>query len=106
MSTVTLYAATLESLELPIKTDVDPTGSTVQFALSDSGADSPGSFTDGAWAGSYNTATGITIARTALIGGSGGSHTIVSGESYAVWVKIVSLGSESPAWKVGQIGCP
>jgi hypothetical protein len=103
-TTVTLWAATVESLEVSISTDVDPTATPPQFALSAAGSTSPGSFSPGTWAGTWNASTEQTTARTPSIG-SGGTLTIASGSSYLLWTK-VTLGGEVAVWPVGSIRVP
>ncbi len=103
-TTVTLWAATVESLEVSISTDADPTATPPEFALSTAGATSPGSFSQGAWSGAWDVSTERTTARTPTIGGSG-TLTVTSGASYLLWAK-VTLGSEVAVWPVGSIRIP
>ena len=102
--TVQLFADTVESVQVPIKTNSDPTGTAPQFALSTTAAVTPGSFTTGSWSGSYSSTTGLTTAVTATLG-TAGSMTIATGISYSLWIK-VTLGSEVAVWKVGTVRCP
>jgi hypothetical protein len=105
MNEETLYAATVESLEVPIDTPADPTAEAPQFALSTVGAVTPGSFSAGAWhADGYSATTGKTTAITPTLG-STGTLAIASGTSYTLWAK-VTLGSEVAVWPVGRIRCP
>jgi hypothetical protein len=99
----TLFAATVEALEVDIYTDADPTGASPQFALSAKGASAPGTFSAGSWTTSY-ASTGWTTARTPTLG-SAGTLVIVSGTTYDVWAK-VTLGSETAVWPVGTVVCP
>jgi len=100
-----LYAATIESLEVPIETNSDPTGAPPQFCLTSTSASAPGTFSAGSWVGTYNADTQLTTARTPTIG-SAGSLTIASGQSYSLWVKVV-LGGESAVWIVRPLlRCP
>lgn len=101
---VTIYAASVESVELPIGTNADPTGTAPAFALSTVDAVAPGSFTNGTWVGSYDTVTEQTTARTPTLG-SAGSLTLASGTDYKLWAK-VTLGSEVAVWVVGKVICP
>lgn len=103
LKTETLFAATVESVEVDIETDADPTGTAPQFALSAAGATAPGTFSNGTWSTSYSSTTGTT-ARTPTLGSSG-TLTIASGTSYDLWIK-VTLGSETAVWTVGRIICP
>ena len=100
---LTLYAATVESVEVDIETDADPTGTAPTFALSAKGASAPGSFSAGSWTTSYST-SGKTTARTPTLG-SAGTLVIASGSNYDLWVK-VTLGSETAVWPVGSVICP
>ncbi len=100
---VTLYAATVESVEVDIETDADPTGAVPQFALSAVGAVAPGTFSNGTWSTTY-ASTGRTTARTPTLG-SAGTLVIASGSTYELWVK-VTLGGETAVWVVGRIICP
>ena len=102
---VNLYAATVESLEVPIGTTSSPTATDPQFALSATSAVTPGTFSTGSWAEAYGaTTTGFTTARTPTLGGTG-TLVITSGSSYLLWVK-VTLGSEVAQWPVGVVRCP
>ena len=103
-TTVTLWASTLESLEVQIATDADPTATAPQFALSAAGATSPGTFQAGTWSTTWNASTQRTTARTPNIG-SGGTLSITSGTSYLLWAK-VTLGGEVAVWPVGSIRVP
>ena len=103
-TTVTLWASTLESLEVQISTDADPTGTAPQFALSAAGATAPGSFSAGTWSTTWDATTQRTTARTPSIGTDGGL-TIASGASYLLWAK-VTLGGEVAVWPVGSIRVP
>ena len=99
----TLFAATVEALEVDIYTDADPTGTNPQFALSAKGAAAPGTFSSGSWTTAYPS-SGWTTARTPTLG-SGGTLVIASGSSYSLWAK-VTLGSEIAVWPVGDVICP
>jgi hypothetical protein len=103
-TTVTLWAATVESLEVPIITSSDPTGTAPEFALSAAGATAPGTFSAGTWAGSWDASTLRATARTPSIGGTG-TLTVTSGTSYLLWAK-VTLGGEVAVWPVGSIRVP
>lgn len=103
-TTVTLWASTLESLEVQISTDADPTAAAPQFALSTAGATSPGTFQAGTWSTTWDATTQRTTARTPNIG-SGGTLTVASGTSYLLWAK-VTLGGEIAVWPVGSIRVP
>jgi hypothetical protein len=98
----TLFAATVESLEVDIETDADPTGAVPQFALAAKGAVAPGTFSAGTWSTTY--ASGRTTARTPTLG-SAGTLVIASGSNYDLWIK-VTLGSEVAVWPVGTVICP
>lgn len=100
--TVLLRAVTLESLQIPIVASVDPTGGQVAFALSAPGASSPGTYSSGQWSGSWDASTGRAVAITPLIGAAG-TLPIAAGSGYDLWVKVSSIGSETPQWVVGRI---
>jgi len=99
----TLYAATVEALEVDIYTNADPTGTAPTFALSAKGASAPGTFSAGSWTTSY-ASTGWTTARTPTLG-SAGTLVIASGSTYDLWCA-VTLGSEVAKWPVGSVICP
>jgi hypothetical protein len=99
----TLYAATVEALEVDIYTNADPTGANPQFALSAKGASAPGTFSAGSWTTSY-ASTGWTTARTPTLG-SAGTLVLASGSTYDLWVS-VALGSETAKWRVDSVICP
>lgn len=99
----TLFAATVEALEVDIYANADPTGTAPQFALSAAGAVAPGTFSAGSWTTSY-ASTGWTTARTPTLGSSG-TLTLASGSTYELWAK-VTLGSEVAVWIVGRVICP
>jgi len=101
---VTLYAATVESVELPIKVNSDPTATVPYFALSATSAVAPGTFFAGTWVSSYDSTTDLTTARTPTLG-SAGSMVIASGSDYSLWVKVTLLG-EVAQWPVATIHCP
>lgn len=101
---VELYAATVESVEVDIETDADPTGTAPTFALSAKGASAPGSFSAGSWTTTYSSTTNRTTARTPTLG-SAGTLVIASGTTYDLWAK-VTLGSETAVWPVGSVICP
>jgi hypothetical protein len=101
---VRLFASTAESLELPIKTNDDPTADPPEFSLSAS-MSAPGTFYDGEWSGSfYDPDTRYATAVTPLIG-TGQTLSIRSGDSWVVWVR-VTLDGEAAVWPVGQVLCP
>lgn len=100
--TVTLYAATSESLEVPIKTNADPTATPPEFALSSASAVTPGTFVPGAWSGAW--VNGTTTAVTATLGATA-SMAVVGGTTYQLWVK-VTLGGEVAVWPVGRVQVP
>lgn len=104
MTPVTVYAASKESLDIPIIVTADPTATPPQFALSATGATAPGAFTTGVWSTAWSTVTTRATATTALVG-SAGAHVIASGVDYDVWAK-VTVGSEIAVWVVGRIHCP
>ena len=99
---VHLRAVTVESLEVPIASSVDPTSGTVAFALSAPGAATPGAYSSGQWSGTWSSATGRVTAITPTIGATG-SMTIAAGNAYDLWVRVSGVGSETPQWVVGRI---
>jgi len=103
-NTVRLYATTVESLNVTIVTPTDPTGQPPAFALSAPGAATPGSFSDGAWSGNWDAATGRTVAVTPTLGATG-TLEIASGSSYQCWARVV-IGGEAAVWPVGGITVP
>ena len=100
---LTLYAATVEAVEVDIETNADPTGTAPTFALSAKGASAPGTFSAGSWTTSYSS-SGVTTARTPTLG-SAGTLVIASGTTYDLWITVV-LGSETAKWRVGSVICP
>ena len=100
--TVHLRAVTVESLEVPIESSVDPTSGTVAFAVSAPGAASPGAYSSGQWSGSWSSSTGRVTAITPTLGASG-SITIAAGSAYDLWARVTGIGSETPQWVVGRI---
>lgn len=104
MSVVTLWEATVESLEVDIETTADPTATAPQFALSAASATAPGAWVTGAWSSTWDAATRRTTASTPTIGGAG-SMEIDAGSGYRLWVK-VTLGGEIAVWPVGTIKVP
>jgi hypothetical protein len=102
LTELVLYAATSESLEVPIETPSDPTATPPQFALSTLNAAAPGTFATGAWSGAWTA--GQTTAVTPLIG-NGATLPIASGANYRLWIK-VTLGGETAVWPVAVIRCP
>ena len=104
MSVVTLWEATVESLEVDIETTADPTAAEPEFALSPAAATAPGVWVPGAWSSTWDAATRRTTASTPTIGG-GGSIEIEAGSVYRLWAKI-TLGGEIAVWPVGTIKVP
>ena len=102
MNQITIYASSVESVDLPVIISADPTGTPPAFALSTTSAVAPGSFTNGTWSVAY--ANGRATATSATIG-SAGTHTIASGNTYSLWCKVV-VGSETFVSKVATIYCP
>lgn len=100
--TLTIYAAAAESVNVPVISDADPTGTAPYFALSEPSAATPGSFVAGSWSSAWSN--GKATATSATIGGSG-SHQITSGNKYALWCK-VTVGVETFVDKVALITCP
>jgi hypothetical protein len=101
---VILYADTLESLEIPIKTTVDPTGTAPQFGFSSTSAQ-PSSWVNGAWSGTWSSTTHITTAVTPTLGASGAGLTIAPSTTYTIWIRVVA-GTETAKWPVGSITVP
>lgn len=99
--TVDLYDETLEALEVPVTTTLDPTDTDPQFALSAVGADTPGTWRTGSWSGAWDPTTKRATAVTPLIG-SAGTLVVEPGSSYRLWIK-VAAGSETAVWPVGAI---
>lgn len=100
-TTVTLWASTLESVEVPIITDVDPTGAAPQFGLSTSTSTPPTTYETGAWSGTWDASTKRTTARTPTLGANG-TLPITASTTYVVWAK-VTLGGEIAVWPVGSV---
>jgi hypothetical protein len=98
--TVQLSAYTLESLEIPIATNTDPTATPPEFSLSAAGAAAPGVFAAGVWSGAW--VAGKTVAVTPTIATSGGALVITATSRYTLWAKITS-GGEVAVWPVGVI---
>lgn len=97
---VVLAAATTESLDVPVLINTDPTGTPPAFCLTARGATAPGSFTNGAWNGTWDATTTRAIATTPLLGTGG--LTLTSGSEYDLWMR-VTVGSETPTAPVGVV---
>lgn len=93
-----------ESLDVTLEVVPDPTAATPQFALSAKGVNTPGSFANGAWNGTWSSTTTRIVATTPTIGGSG-SLAITAGAEYALWYKVV-VGSETFVGICAYIVCP
>jgi hypothetical protein len=100
----TIYAASKESLNVPLVVSADPTGDVPQFALSAAGASAPGSFVNGAWSGTWDPTTQRVLALTPLIGGAA-ALVITAGNDYDLWARITAV-SEVAVWPVRRIICP
>jgi hypothetical protein len=100
MRKVALSAATVESLELDILCNVDPTGDPPEFALTDIGSYATGStsFVAGAWAATWTAGQWLT-ARTGTLGSS---MPIATGDRKWLWVK-VAAGAETAVWLCGTV---
>jgi hypothetical protein len=98
---VTLFAPTVESLQVDVYASVDPTGTAPGFLLTAEGtmATTGSSFTSGTWVGTYGS-DGWTVARTPTIG-TAGSLTATAGR-YWLWASVVA-GSETAKWIVGTL---
>lgn len=101
---VTLYAATVESLQVDLYCDVDPTGTAPAFAVTAEGTVVGGSdtYTNGTW-GTYGS-DGWTTARTPTFGTTA-SIPVTSGSRLWLWAKCTA-GSEVAVQRVGLIIVP
>lgn len=102
--TVTLWADTLESLELMITTTADPTATPPKFGFSSTPAQ-PGTWVNGSWSGTYNSTTKQTKAVTPTLGATGAGLTIATGTTYTMWAQI-TVGTEVAKWPVGTVVVP
>lgn len=102
LGTVALPAVTLESLQIEVYSNEDPTATDPVFALTDEGTvvASDATYSTGSWVGSYG-ADGWTVARTPTFG-SGGDITLTASTRKWVWAKCVA-GGETAVWRVGLI---
>lgn len=75
----------LESVDFPIYTDADPTGTVPAFQLTAIGAQPTGSWVSGTWKGSYDSTADEATATTPTISSSGGGLTIAAATSYHLW---------------------
>ena len=105
MDTVTVYAATKESLEVVVTTTADPVGNLPEFSLSAAGASAPGgSWVAGSWGTTWSAASHRTIALTPLVG-SAGALVVAAGTDYDLWARI-TVGAEVAVWPVARIHVP
>ncbi len=78
----------------------DPTGDTVEFAVTDpsalgDAATSPGAtWTAGAWSGSWNSATQLASTTTPTFGSSSADLELTEGTRYELWVRVGGAGGE------------
>lgn len=101
---VTLWNSTLESIEVQIKVNADPTGTDPEWSLVATGTGTPGTFVTGSWASTYDTSTQKATARSPLLG-TGGAIELTSGVTYDVWIQ-TTLGDEVAVWIIGSVRCP
>lgn len=94
----TLYAASAESLEVEVRTSIDPTAEAPAFCLTSRTSLEPGVFQPGQWEGTWKANRSLT-AVTPLIG-EGQVLSVTSGQTYRVWIR-VRAGIESAVWPVG-----
>jgi len=99
--TVTLHAATLERLEVPIRTTNDPTATPPDWSLTAPGATAPGSWTAGSWSGTWTGGRATAVSPT--IGASG--QLVISSGTFRVWLRVTAPG-EVAVWPVGAITVP
>lgn len=102
MKDMIIYEAESVSVNVPVDVDSDPTGAVPQFSISDSTAQTPGAFVNGAWQGAY--ANGRALASSPLIGGAA-PLAIVSGSRFRLWCK-VAVDGETYCEPVATIDCP
>lgn len=98
-------ATTLETIDVTIEVDADPTAATPQFVLAAVGAAAPGSgWQDGSWVTvSAASAAGrrVATARTPTIGDAG-TLVVASATRYQLWWRVTTLG-ETPVRKAAVI---
>lgn len=100
--TVTLYAATLERLEVPVRTTADPTLTSPDWSLTALNATAPGAFAAGSWSGTWINGRATAVSPTI---GAAGQLVVASGSSYRVWLRVIA-GAEVAVWPVGAIRVP
>jgi hypothetical protein len=100
--TVTLHAATLERIEVPIRTTADPTATAPDWSLTAPNATAPGSWTAGSWNGTWANGRATAVSPTI---GAAGQLVVASGANYRAWVR-VTAGGEVAVWPVGAVRVP
>jgi len=79
-----LESSTVEALTVTFRANSDPTGDTVEFALTAATVSDPSGWSAGSW-GTY--ASGSVTATTPTIGASA-TLPITEGSSYLLWARI------------------
>ena len=93
-----------ESVDVTLRITPDPTAATPQFALSVKGVNTPGSFSNGAWLGTWSSTTTQIVATSPTIGGSG-TLAVTAGSEWWLWCKVI-VGSETFVRVCAVIVCP
>lgn len=87
MSSLVIESASIEPIDVTIRTVADPTGTPPSFQVTISGASTPvGTWINGAWVGAWNATTTNISAVTPTIGAAGAAIVTVEG-SYSLWIK-------------------
>lgn len=88
-------ATTLETVDVVVSVDADPTGATPQFCVVAAGASISGaSWQNGSWVTDWSAARKRATARTPAIGASG-TLVVAAGTAYDLWWRVTLL-TETP----------
>jgi hypothetical protein len=100
----TIHDEAAESLTVTLRCTPDPTGGTVEFALSARGTNTPGTWHAGQL-GTWSSATGGVDALTPTIGGASAVLEMTAGNAYWLWFKLV-VDSETFVDVAATVVCP
>lgn len=101
--TVTISSISAESFSHELKTRLDRTGNTIEYAFELEGVE-PTSWTAGSWGGSWIGPDIPVVGVTPTVGGTGSGADVELAEgAYIAWVRIFVSASEHPVDCVGPV---
>lgn len=97
-----IESTTLERLEVLVTDSQNPTLAPPAFAVALDANGQPTGWVNGAWQGTWDSATGRAIALTPRIGAAG-DLVISQGASVSLWMRWTRNGDELPARRVAVL---